>query len=158
MVDEDAELTCLHSGGSDWVTGIQARKGRERVRYGSPSSWMSSGGYFGGLEQDLEGFETDDSSSEPGNDYDQSDSSDVQVRTLVVYLSLGTSYFLFICLPLLPPLPLEIILINYEMSTIILRSQQYALLNTLKHCCERRIIVLISLLHAQQDALTQYKD
>jgi hypothetical protein len=28
----------------------------------------------------------------------------------------------------------------------------------LKHCCERRIIVLISLLHAQQDALTQYKD
>jgi DUF1009 family protein len=28
----------------------------------------------------------------------------------------------------------------------------------LKHCCERRIVVLISLLHAQQDALTQYKD
>jgi hypothetical protein len=28
---------------------------------------------------------------------------------------------------------------------------------TLKHCCGRRIIVLISLLHAQQDALTQYK-
>jgi hypothetical protein len=24
--------------------------------------------------------------------------------------------------------------------------------------CERRIVVLISLLHAQQDALTQYKD
>jgi hypothetical protein len=42
---------------------------------------MGSGGYFGGLEQDLEGFETDDSSSEPGNEYDQSDSSDLQVRT-----------------------------------------------------------------------------
>jgi hypothetical protein len=35
------------------------------------------------------------------------------------------------------------------MSTTILRSQ---------HCCERRIVVLISLLHVQQDALTQYKD
>ncbi|PSN49931.1 Endoribonuclease Dcr-1 [Blattella germanica] len=80
MVDENAELAGLHSGGSDWGTGIQARRGRERVRYGSPSSWLSGGGYFGGLEQDLEGFETDDSSSEPGNDYDQSDSSDIQKR------------------------------------------------------------------------------
>jgi hypothetical protein len=92
MVDEDSELAGLHSGGSDWVTGIQARKGRERVRYGSPSSWMMSGGYFGGLEQDLEGFETDDSSSEPGNEYDRSDSSDLQVRTLrLICPSLGTS-------------------------------------------------------------------
>jgi hypothetical protein len=82
MVDEDAELAGLHSGGSDWVTGIQARRDSERVRYGSPSSWMCNGGYFGGLEQDLEGFETDDSSSEPGNDYDQSDSSDLQVKAL----------------------------------------------------------------------------
>jgi hypothetical protein len=36
-------------------------------------------------------------------------------------------------------------MLTYEMSTTILRSQQ-------------RIVVLISLLHAQQDALTQYKD
>jgi hypothetical protein len=43
-----------------------------------------------------------------------------------------------------------------EMSTTILRSQQC--FSVLKHCCERRIVVLISLLHAQQDALTQYKD
>ncbi|XP_069696429.1 endoribonuclease Dcr-1 [Periplaneta americana] len=78
MVDEDAELAGLHSGGSDWGTGIQARKGRERVRYGSPSSWMGTGGYFGGLEQDLEGYETDDTCSEPGNEFDQSDSSDLQ--------------------------------------------------------------------------------
>ncbi|XP_021929010.1 endoribonuclease Dcr-1-like isoform X4 [Zootermopsis nevadensis] len=78
MVDEDAELAGLHSGGSDWGTGIQARKRRERVRYGSPSSWMGSGRYFGGLEQDLDGFETDDSCSEPGNEYDISDSSDFQ--------------------------------------------------------------------------------
>jgi hypothetical protein len=82
MVDEDAELAGLHSGGSDWGTGIQARRGRERVRYGSPSSWMGSGRYFGGLEQDLEGFETDDSCSETDNEYDQSDSSDFQVRTV----------------------------------------------------------------------------
>lgn len=82
MVDEDAELAGLHSGESDWGTGIQARRGRERVRYGSPSSWMGSGRYFGGLEQDLEGFETDDSCSETDNEYDQSDSSDFQVRTV----------------------------------------------------------------------------
>ncbi|KAJ9599475.1 hypothetical protein L9F63_010045, partial [Diploptera punctata] len=55
-----------------------ARMERERVRYGSPSSWLNSGGYFGGLEQDLEGFETDDSSSEAGNDYEHSDSSEIQ--------------------------------------------------------------------------------
>jgi hypothetical protein len=43
---------------------------------------MGTGGCFGGLEQDLEGFETDDSCSEPGNEYDESDSSDVQVRVV----------------------------------------------------------------------------
>jgi len=93
MVDEDAELVGLHSSGSDWGTGIQARKGRELVRYGSPSSWMGTGGCFGGLEQDLEGFETDDSCSEPGNEYDESDSSDLQVR--VVGLVVVSHLFVF---------------------------------------------------------------
>jgi hypothetical protein len=99
MVDEDAELAGLHSSGADWGTGIQARKGRELVRYGSPSSWMSTGGYFGGLEQDLEGFETDDSCSEPGNEYDESDSSDLQVRVVgVVIMSYLLIYQIFTCL------------------------------------------------------------
>ncbi|XP_067013187.2 endoribonuclease Dcr-1 [Anabrus simplex] len=75
LVGEDVELAELYAGGSDWGTGISARR-RERVRYGSPSSWMmGGGGYFGGLEHDLEGYETDDSYSDPGNDYDHSDSS-----------------------------------------------------------------------------------
>ncbi|GLG98532.1 Endoribonuclease Dcr-1 [Gryllus bimaculatus] len=80
LLGEDDELMQLHAGGSDWGTGICARR-KDYVRYGSPSSWMGFGGMgggFGGMEQELDGFESDDSYSEQGNDFDQSDSSDLQ--------------------------------------------------------------------------------
>ncbi|CAG2055840.1 unnamed protein product, partial [Timema podura] len=46
--------------------------GKDRVRYGSPTSWL-------GFEPDVDGFDSgDDSSDCAGGDYDRSDSSDVK--------------------------------------------------------------------------------
>ncbi|KAG8223500.1 hypothetical protein J437_LFUL004968 [Ladona fulva] len=79
-------VTMVEEGGRDgWGKGSVGGRG-ERVRYGSPSIWKGGGApveVFSGLENDLEGLETTDSSGDDDDDDAPEDEEGVEEAVLI---------------------------------------------------------------------------
>nr|AFK29469.1 Dicer1 [Locusta migratoria]BAW35364.1 Dicer1 [Locusta migratoria] len=81
LLGHDSELADLHNGGgsSDWGTGIEAQF-EGKVRYGSPSSWMTAD-HFTNFDGDCIGYESDDSYNDLVHETDSFDYSAFQVHS-----------------------------------------------------------------------------